>query len=91
MTQSVSSTDTYTFTYKRRFWPFKLKVRNACFHHYNAQTDKMWIQLREGGTEIVAWRNCTLSLGQDWVDAMVAQGLMEREQTTRSTFIPHSV
>lgn len=56
----------YTFTFKRRFWPFKQSIHSVEGHSYTASTDKMWIQTSTGGREIRKWSQCELHLGQDW-------------------------
>lgn len=56
----------YTFTYKRKFWPFKTSIHCAEGHSYIQQTDKMWVSTSTGGREIRNWSKCEAHLGPDW-------------------------
>lgn len=56
----------YSFTYRRRLWPFKKTIPNVEGHSYTPQTDKMWVQTSTGGREIRKWSQCEVFLGPDW-------------------------
>lgn len=57
----------YNFSFRRRFWPFSINIKNVAGHSYDPRTDKMWVSLASGGgREIIRWKECEVFLGADW-------------------------
>lgn len=67
--------DTYKFTFKRRFFKKSIKAKG---HRYDREIDRMDVYHEDGSiTSIARWSQCTLYLGIDWV--LFTKKQMEKE------------
>lgn len=56
----------YSFSYRRKYLPFKFTIKNVVVHFYTADTDKLWVQFEGGGgREVLNWSKCAATFGMD--------------------------